>query len=477
MLKKIIKGVTLGLGAYIGYAFFTGNILLHYKKPKNREKLNPKGLTDYYGDDEKYGPDKAAFFDTQDILMTLHLNLIDSAKQTIKLANFSIDDGKASDLFYGKLLKAADKGVNAYVLFDGKGHNLVGISNEKYWALMAHPNINLAFYEEFDWLRPWTWQNRMHDKYMIIDKRSVLTGGVNLEDAFFVKDDEDAVYDRNVVIINDDPKRYDESVLKDYTEYFESMWYHPFTSVRPSHILERYKDLAKESYENLTSAVIEAEENQEYGAGKKIKWDDHVYSTRKVSLVTNGIQRWKKDPHILATLGRLFDEAEECIVFQSPYVVPNKEMRNYISLKDTDADIFFVTNSMAVSTNFPAISGQRKYLQELSERTTQLYHFQGKGYIHAKAYMFDRRLSLIGSFNFDPRSSFLSQENLVIIDSSDLAEALEKSIKEIAKDSVPYQKDAGHLVEKTAENTPTPWYKKILLGIAYIVFYPLEDVV
>lgn len=352
---------------------------------------------------------------------------------------------------------------------------MFGISNGKYWALMAHPNINLAFYEEFDWLRPWTWQNRMHDKYMISDKEYVLTGGVNLEDAFFVKDDEEAVYDRNVVIKNDVPERFDESVLKEYTDYFESMWYHPYTSIRPSYILNKYKVLASTSYKQLTEAIEKAEEENRYGAGESIAWDEHFYTTKKVSLVTNAIQRWKKDPYILATLGRFFDEAEESVVFQSPYVVPSKEMREYISLEGTDADIFILTNSMAVSTNFPAISGQRKYLQELSDKTTQLYHFQGKGYIHAKAYLFDRRLSLIGSFNFDPRSSFLSQENLVIIDSYDLAAALGESIKTFARHGIPYKESEKKLVESTAKNTPTPWYKKMILGLFYILLHPLED--
>ena len=477
MIKKLLKSGLIGIGAYLGYAFFTSTVLLHYKKPKSREELEETAVPEYYGEDENDGPDTAAFFDTHDTLLTLHLNLIDSAKKTIKFANFSIKDGTASDLFYGKLLEAADRGIEVYILFDGKGHNLFGIRNGKYWALMAHPNVNLAFYEEFDWLRPWTWQNRMHDKYMIIDETYVMTGGVNLEDAFFVETGDDGVYDRDVVIINEDPDRYDESVLKQYNDYFESMWFHPFTSVRPSHVMKRYEKLAEDTYEQLTKTVKEAEEKNQYGAGKTIDWGAHMYPTRKVSLVANAIQRWKKDPHILTTLGKLFDEAEDTIIFQSPYVVPSEEMKSYISLEHAKAKIFFVTNSMAVSTNYPAIAGQRKYLRELSTETTQFYHFQGKGYIHAKAYIFDERLSLVGSFNFDPRSSFLSQENLVIIDSKELSAALKESIKELARHSVPYIEDGEQLVpkEETAENVPTPWYKKTLLGLFYILMHPLED--
>lgn len=475
MIRKLLKGGLIGIGAYIGYAFISGNLLMHFKKPKSKEELEETAVPDYFGTDENDGPDKAAFFDTQDILLTLHLNLIESAKKTIKFANFSIEDGTASDLFYGKLLEAADRGVEVYILFDGKGHNLFGISNGKYWAILAHPNISLAFYEEFDWLRPWTWQNRMHDKYMIIDERYVLTGGVNLEDAFFVKDHEDAVYDRDVVIINDDPDRYEESVLKQYVDYFESMWLHPFTSVRPSHILKRYEKLASETYEKLLSTIKEAEKNNQYGAGRTIDWDDHMYPTRKVSLVTNAIQRWKKDPHILTTLGKLFEDAEETIIFQSPYVVPSKGMKRYISLNDTKAKIFFITNSLAVSTNYFAMSGQRKHLKELSKDTIQLYHFQGEGYIHAKAYAIDSRLSLIGSFNFDPRSSFLSQENLVIIDSPELTSRLEESIKDIARDSIPYNTEGEQLVQSTAEKARVPVYKKIIFGLVFIIFYSLED--
>ncbi|MDZ7835552.1 MAG: phospholipase D-like domain-containing protein [Alkalibacterium sp.] len=294
MLKKILKGGLIGFGAYLGYALVAGNILPQLKKPTPKEDLDIRPSSSFYGEDKRQGPDKAAFFEDQDLLLPLHLDLLNSAEKTIKFANFSIKDGKASDLFYGKLLEAADRGVEVNVLFDGKGHDLFGIRNGKYWALMAHPNIKLAFYEPFRWKRPWTWQNRMHDKYLIIDDRYVLTGGVNLEDAFFVEDHEEAVYDRDVVITNQDPERYDESVLKQYSDYFESVWYHPFTAVRPNHILKRYKKMAEETHEFLLSNLKEAEHTYEERASTSIDWDKHLYPTGKVSLVTNPIQRWKK---------------------------------------------------------------------------------------------------------------------------------------------------------------------------------------
>ncbi len=477
MLKKLVKGGLFGVGAYAGYAFLTAIVMLRLKKPRPKNELKPQSLLSYQGKSENDGPDTVAFFDSQDLLLTLHLNLIGTAKETIKFANFSIEDGTVSDLFYGKLLQAADKGVNVYILFDGKGHNLVGISNEKYWALMAHPNIHLAFYEEFDLLRPWTWQNRMHDKFLISDDRYVLTGGVNLEDSFFVEDHEDADYDRDVVIINDDPERFDESVLKDYSEYFEAMWYHPFTHVRANYILDRYKDVADETYRSLLSILNEAEKTNHYGASTEIDWDKHTFPTKKVSLVTNPIQRWKKDPYILATLGQLFEEAEQKIIFQSPYVVPGKEMQHYASLDNLKADVIIATNSLAASNNFFGVAGHRKHLKQLSRDASQLYHFQGEGYIHAKAYAIDGRLSLIGSFNYDPRSAFLSQENLVIIDSAELTAALEDSIKGIAKKSIPYKKDGVHLVEDTAGKVQVPWYKKMTARLIYILMYPLEDLV
>ncbi|WP_423189320.1 phospholipase D-like domain-containing protein [Alkalibacterium sp. f15] len=477
MFVKLVKSGLYGLGIYTGYAFVSAIVLLHFNKPKNKEELDTKSLSSFYGKDENDGPDTAAFFDSQDMLLTLHLNLIESAKNSIKFANFSIEDGTVSDLFYGKLLEAADRGVNVNILFDGKGHNLVGISNGKYWALIAHPNIQLAFYEEFDWLRPWTWQNRMHDKFLIADDHSVLTGGVNLEDSFFVENHDDADYDRDVVIINNEPERFNESVLKQYTDYYDSLWYHPYTHVRPSYVLKRYEKLAKETRRSLLSILKEAEEKNDYGASTPIDWHKHMFPTRKVSLVTNPIQRWKKDPHILATLGRLFKEANDSIIFQSPYVVPSKDMQQYVALADTKAKVFIATNSLAASNNFFGVAGHRKYLKQLSRESAQIYHFQGEGYIHAKAYSIDSRLSLIGSFNFDPRSSFLSQENLVIIDSPKLTVALEDSIKDIARKSIPYNKDGDHLVHNTSKKAPVARYKKVISSIIYVIFYPFEDLV
>jgi len=103
----------------------------------------------------------------------------------------------------------------------------------------------------------------------------------------------------------------------------------------------------------------------------------------------------------------------------------------------------------------------------LAKKATTLYEYYGEGTIHAKSYIFDQRISMIGSFNLDPRSAFLSTESMVVIDSIPIAKALSDNIVELIGESVPYSTEA---------DTPqkTPFFKSFLIGTVRLLLYPFD---
>ncbi|NLA92913.1 MAG: hypothetical protein GX842_05715 [Spirochaetales bacterium] len=103
----------------------------------------------------------------------------------------------------------------------------------------------------------------------------------------------------------------------------------------------------------------------------------------------------------------------------------------------------------------------------MAQRATTLYEYYGEGTIHAKSYIFDQRLSIIGSFNLDPGSAFLSTESVVVIDSTQVAEVLSDNIAKQIEESAPYP-------SKEASPKKTPFNKRLLIGIVRLFLYPFD---
>jgi len=94
---------------------------------------------------------------------------------------------------------------------------------------------------------------------------------------------------------------------------------------------------------------------------------------------------------------------------------------------NTSVQITILTNAVAINPNALAVSGYNSKRKALITTGIDIREYQGPESIHSKALMIDNRITLIGSFNFDARSSFLSTETMVVIDSIEFANYFEES--------------------------------------------------
>ncbi len=101
--------------------------------------------------------------------------------------------------------------------------------------------------------------------------------------------------------------------------------------------------------------------------------------------------------------------------------------------------VVIVTNSLASNNHVPVHSGYARYRHAIIDAGVELYEARvdsskstkandQPGYdsmtLHTKALFIDRRHTLVGSLNLDPRSIAINTEFGVLVDSSDLAGAL-----------------------------------------------------
>ncbi len=468
--KKIWRIFKVILAIYLIYALFTGVFIFLIDYPAVDSS---RDTSEFYGN--KTGPDRAALIEDPEFALATRVNLLENAEESVKIANYSIDSDEVTDLFYGLILDTANRGVEVQLLFNDMPRNLYGPFNPTYWAIVNHPHIELRFYEPFSLLKPWTFNNRMYDKFWIVDGTYALSGGRNIGDRYYLEDVPEAkVYDRDILVYNTDSE-LETSGLQDFELYFEELWNHDYTEEENPDYASFYQNLAQEGEVELVTELEQARVYEQYGLAKAINWHDLSYPTHKVSLISNPLQRLKKKPVILETLNALTLEAEKQIIAQSPYFVVNEELQEIVDIENSEAEVHVLTNSQFSTPNLPAMAGMLNYREDLLEGAAQVYGYQGEGSIHGKSYLIDQRLSLVGSFNIDPRSTFLSTENLVVVDSAPFAQALTKNIESIMQESRIYNAEAPTLPETVEEPKEVPAIKEFFINISRVFFYPLDE--
>lgn len=178
--KLLLKWIFI----YLIYVFLFAILLFFVQKPKEVIVDVDDGL---YIDGFTDNDDKVALVESGEEGILTRLNLIYNAKETIDISYYTLTGGDSVKLFLAGINDAADRGVKVRIVLDGIFHNLKSDLKPVIYAFEAHPNIELKFYEPFNLLTPRTWNNRLHDKMILVDQKLALIGGRNIGDKYFSK--------------------------------------------------------------------------------------------------------------------------------------------------------------------------------------------------------------------------------------------------------------------------------------------------
>ncbi len=458
----IIKNIII---LYLIFLLITG-VLIFLIKPRDIHKnLN---INNFYG--REIGNDRVVLVEDRYFSYLTRMDLIENANNTIDIAYHTINDGETTRAFFGSLINKADEGVKVRFLIDGVFHSMKRELKDLQYTLENHPNIELKFYETIKPLKPWTLNNRLHDKVIIIDGNRYLSGGRNLGDRYFLEDYPKRlqVRDRDVFVYRKDNNL--NSSVDEFIDYFEKLWNSEY-SVKPGKRMNEKKinkaNVMKDKL--LHSYKIESEENRDLS--EKIDYEEMSFATNKISIVSNPINRLNKYPLVFETLVKLFSNADK-IEGQSPYVIPSKWMRDYLKEYNVDlSNINLITNSEYSSPNLFGISGYvGKYRKKIVDNLNAVYEYQERDSIHGKSYIMDKRLSAVGSFNFDNRSAYLSTETMILIDSEEFSKHLLKEFDTIKGQSLKVDNDYKY-IEDSRETKKASFIKRILIRILSIFSY------
>lgn len=414
--------------------------------------------------------------------LALRLHLIRSARRSIELQTFILSDDDAGLVVIEELVAAARRGVRVRILSD----QLFSTDNTALLARLAqvHANLSMRLYNPtFGEARTGklefaagilccfsNFNQRMHNKLLLVDGELAVIGGRNVDDRYFDWGAEFVYRDRDVLVAG--------PATATMAASFDEFWQH-----QRAVPVERLGDVAQRIVaESKGAQPAPAEPLAELQRAARVlaRADDHEWVAREFvapALAVDRVEyfadrpdkRFEEDESnkdLSARIAALLGEARERIVLQTPYLVLSREARKLLESKrqeNPELELVVSTNSLAATDAFYVYAVSQKYKRKfVRDLRMQIYEYRpfpgdaaaaadapqarsGKAKVkrrepvplsrpgmrrgmHAKSIVIDRRVTLIGSHNFDPRSDDLNTENGLIVWDAAFARAVEADI-------------------------------------------------
>ena len=235
MKKKMIFGVT---GALLLYVLVFGFFIFLFDKEVSEAYRANHPVERFYSN--QVGADRALLIDEPRDSAIVRVNMIEMAKESLDISYYSMISGKVTNTFWGLLLEAADRGVRVRIILDGIANGMKSDKKGILYAIEKHPNIELKFYEPINILKPWTLNNRLHDKYIIADEQIAVIGGRNIGDRFMVPNGYkgEVTFDRDVILYN---KGKQGSVIQELSAYFNVVYNSPYAKESVRRLTKKQK--------------------------------------------------------------------------------------------------------------------------------------------------------------------------------------------------------------------------------------------
>lgn len=381
---------------------------------------------------------------------------------------FSLDNVGLIALDY--LIRAADRGVKVRLLVDDL---MVEADIIDILEIDAHENIEIKIYNPTASVGKnissiivslttnfRAFNQRMHNKTFIVDGKVGITGGRNIADEYFDYDHEYNFRDRDVLLLGKTVSYVQQS--------FNEFWNHPLSqSISKLVDVEKYDLKIEEQYQWLHQYACNPENFwpqvrtkiktipdgfRHIQASGDLQWLDSVTFVSDAPGKNDGSEGLSGGGISTDTLISLIKNAKSTIDIQSPYLVTNEATKELF--KETikrGVKIRILTNSLASTDGIEAFNAYQRDRSELLQAGIEIHEFRPDAQIryrimtsslqkkldftpifgfHSKTMVVDKNISVVGTFNLDPRSINLNTECIVVMHSKIIATALLKIINE-----------------------------------------------
>ena len=389
--------------------------------------------------------------------------LSEYAEKTIDIQYFIFATDNVGLIACDYLVRAADRGVKVRILVDDI---LVDAEPHEILTLDSHENIDIKIYNPginigkniaqkikkmaTDFRHA---NQRMHNKTFTVDGRITITGGRNIADEYFDYDHAYNFRDRDVLLLG----KTVETVKRSFTDFWNSPLSVPVT------------DLVEDTENSFTSKT-RFDRLHQYACNPANFWPQVRAQLDDLPKLFRAIQKAGKiqwldsvdfvsDPpgknedrpehtggNTTDELIRLVNSAKYSVDIQSPYLVTTDIGKNlFREAVKRGVKVRILTNSLASTDNLDAFSGYQRDREELLKTGIRIFEFRPDARerykmmtgalqeklnytpvfgLHAKSMVIDGYITVIGTFNLDPRSANLNSECITVIRSKKIAEGV-----------------------------------------------------
>ena len=316
--------------------------------------------------------------DNRDALLW-RLRVIESAQHEIIFSTFDYTPDDAGLDVLSALLHAAERGVQVRMLVDGI-NGMLSLKRSPYFkALIAHPNIEVKFYNPICLLKPWAINLRMHDKYLAADHTVYILGGRNTNNLFLGHYGGRVNSDRDLLVYETDAQRGDTS-LSQLHRYFDSIWVLPCN--RPQHYtrssqrVTRAQSALQARYHEITDRYR--------CAFAPVDYRHATLPTNKVTLLFQSQKPVNKEPVLWHMLKALMMKGRNVII-QTPYIICSQPMYGDLHALCEGTDrVEIVTNAVESGVNPWGCVDYLNQKPSIVRTGAHVYEFTGAHARHSK---------------------------------------------------------------------------------------------
>lgn len=431
-----------------------------HMKPVSQDYKEKIQVSSYYEDTGKNGVDRAKIIEKNKEALDVRIDMIRKAKKEVIVSTFDIREGSSTDDIFSVLVAAAKRGVNVKILVDGLYGTLHMGGKDIFQAVGSYPNVEIRFYNTPNLLKPWTIHGCLHDKYIVVDDQYLLMGGRNTFDYFLGEHKGKGIgLDREILIYNTGKEQ--DSAVGQVKDYFQEVWNMDVCKTK-------FDTWSRERGSQEIHRLLKHEERLMV---PEFDYQKDTVPTCKTTLVANPTHIYGKEPYVWETLRQLMLDADKRVLIHTPYAVFSDEMyQGMEEISQKVPDTKMILNSIASGDNICASSDYKRNRQEILDTGVTIYEYMGAHSTHGKSLVIDDDLAVVGSYNFDCRSTYVDTETMLVVHGKEITTQLEGKLNDLKDKSLEVDAKGNYKKNEKVKEKPVNQRKARLIGfLSYVI--------
>lgn len=317
----------------------------------------------------------AEYFQVGDDMFPVLVKELKQARHYIYIEYFIINDGVMWRTILDILEKKASEGVEVRLIYDDFG--CLTTLPHKYYEILREKGIQCMVFNPFRPLLNVILNNRDHRKICVIDGHTGFTGGINLSDEYINQKERFGHWKDTAIMLKGD-------AVWNMTAMFLHMW----------NVVTRSKE--KPDFENYFPQKYHPE---------PFPSDGYIQPFCDTPL----------DEEILGenVYMNIINKAKHYVYICTPYLIIDNEMMTALCLAaKSGIDVKIMTPGIPDKKMVFLLT--QSYYEQLIDAGVEIYEYQ-PGFLHAKSFVSDDEIGVVGTINMDYRSLYLHFEDGVWI--------------------------------------------------------------